>query len=216
MRQGRKASDLRRKGPSRPPYERILIVCEGKKTEPNYFEDIRQEYRLASAYIRIHHSDYGTQPRQIVDYAEHLFLQKREFERIYAVFDKDSHTTYTDAIARAEQLNGKLRNDEKYPVKFEAIASVPCFELWLLLHYDNIQAYFHRDEILKKLKKHIPNYEKGAKGIYALTKPNLSTALDRAKRLTSRFSKLPGTEAYTDVHALVATLQTLLKNKIVK
>ncbi len=42
----RSGRDLKRKTPNRPPYDRILIVCEGAKTEVNYFEEIRQEARL--------------------------------------------------------------------------------------------------------------------------------------------------------------------------
>ena len=35
-----------RKQPKQAPYERVLIVCEGKKTEPNYFLGLRKALGL--------------------------------------------------------------------------------------------------------------------------------------------------------------------------
>lgn len=52
----RSSRDLRRKPPKRPPYPRVLIVCEGAKTEVNYFEEIRQEARLPMVNLRVIHS----------------------------------------------------------------------------------------------------------------------------------------------------------------
>jgi hypothetical protein len=136
-------------------------VCEGKKTEPNYFEEIRKEARLTTTDICVLYSKLGTQPLQVVEYAVTQFNQKeKEFEKIFAVFDRDDHYSYANAIARAESLDGKLENDEKKPVVFKAIVSVPSFELWLLLHYADIQSFHHRDCILHRLREHIPNYER--------------------------------------------------------
>jgi hypothetical protein len=50
----------------------------------------------------------------------------------------------TDAINRAATFHRKLSNDERKRVSFVDVPSVPCFELWLLLHYADIQAFHHR------------------------------------------------------------------------
>lgn len=205
----RNSKDLRRKGPKRLPYLRLLIVCEGAKTEVNYFEAIRQETRISSADIRIIHSPIGTEPQQIVEGAVKEFNKTKAYERVYAVFDRDDHRTYANAIAMADARNGKLKNNEKRPISFEAVVSVPNFELWLLLHFADIQAYMHRDEVIRKLMRHINNYEKGMTEIYAATADNLRTATDRASLLKQRFSRLPGNDAYTDVHELVAMLRDI-------
>lgn len=42
----RRARALKRKKGSKPPYDRVLIVCEGRKTEPLYFNDIRMQNRV--------------------------------------------------------------------------------------------------------------------------------------------------------------------------
>jgi hypothetical protein len=68
-----KERDLRRRAAIRQPYERLLIVCEGEKTEPQYLDEIRQERRLATAHVQVRPSAFGTEPLQVVEYAEHLF-----------------------------------------------------------------------------------------------------------------------------------------------
>jgi hypothetical protein len=187
----------------------LLVVCEGAKTEVNYFEEIRQQARLPTVSVRVIRSPLGTEPQQIVQGAEAEFLKSRAFEQVYAVFDRGEHLTYANAIAMAEARDGKLKNDEKKLVSFKAIVSVPCFELWLLLHFANILAPMHRDEALSQLRQYLAGYQKGYNGTYAATLANLSVATERATVLKHRFSRLPGTDAYTDVHELVEILRKL-------
>jgi len=144
-----------------------------------------------------------------VEGAEKTFLKSKAFEKVYAVFDRDEHLSYANAIAMAEARDGKLKNDEKELVSFEAIASVPCFELWLLLHFNNIMAPIHRRQVLDRLREHLSGYQKGKNGVYAATLANLTVATQRATSLKQQSSRLPGTDAYTDVHELVDVLRKL-------
>ncbi|MBA4261036.1 MAG: hypothetical protein C0443_03170 [Comamonadaceae bacterium] len=185
----RQKRQLERKLARRASYDRILIVSEGSKTEPNYFKEIRAAYRLHTANVEVQPSELGTEPIQVVQYAKELFengdrhkqVQSRAFEQVYAVFDRDDHRSYFDALKQADALDGKLRNDNKQPVRFRAIASIPSFELWLLLHYEDIQAPIHRDEVMARLKQHIPGYDKGAGGAFATTVGQLNVAVQRAQ-----------------------------------
>lgn len=45
----RQRKQLERKLNRRASYDRILIVSEGSKTEPNYFREIRAAHRLQTA-----------------------------------------------------------------------------------------------------------------------------------------------------------------------
>nr|MBP6394793.1 RloB domain-containing protein [Giesbergeria sp.] len=165
----RQKKQLERKLGRRASHDRLLIVSEGSKTEPNYFREIRTAYRLHTANVEVQPSEMGTSPLQVVQYAKELFekgdrhrqIQPRAFEQVYAVFDRDDHATYFQALELAKSLDGKLRNDIKQPMRFQAIASVPSFELWLLLHYEDIRAPIHRVELMQRLKQHLPHYEKG-------------------------------------------------------
>jgi len=209
-----KARDLRRRAAVRQPFERLLVVCEGARTEPLYLEEIRQELRLSSATVQVQGGAFGSDPLSVVAYAEHLFrhgdrtrgIARQSFDRVIAVFDRDDHLTYHQALARAAALNGALTNAEKKRVAVEAVASVPCFELWLLLHYEDVQAPIHRSAVYARLKTYLPGYDKGQGGHWARTKERLAVATERAKERAAATSAFDGSETFTDMHRLVARL----------
>lgn len=213
----RQRQQLERKRGRRADCDRILVVSEGSKTEPLYFDEIRIEMRLPAANIAVSPGDLGTEPIRVVQYARQLFeqgdklkgIEPRAFEQVYAVFDRDDHHTYFDALKLAESLDGKLRNDAKRAVKFRAIASVPSFEFWLLLHFEDIQAPLHRDEVMQRLKQHFPDYEKGAGHVFANTQARLDVATLRAEALTGKFTAYNDPEPYTAVAEVVKLLTTL-------
>lgn len=39
--------------------------------------------------------------------------------------------------------------------KVEIILSSPCFELWFLNHFEDTTAYMDKDEVIKRLEKHL-------------------------------------------------------------
>ena len=213
----RQQKQLERKQNRRASYDRILIVSEGSKTEPNYFKEIRNANRLHTANVEVQPSELGTSSIQVVKYAKALFekgdrhkhIQPRAFEQVYAVFDRDEHTTYFDALKLAESLNGKLRNDNNQPVIFKPIASVPSFELWLLLHFEDIQAPLHRDEVMRRLKRHIPGYEKGLMGTFTSTQQFLDVAMQRAMRLADKATAYDDPAPFTGIAELVKLLTNL-------
>lgn len=213
----RQQKQLERKQGRRASYDRILIVSEGSKTEPNYFREIRTVHRLHTANVEVRPSELGTAPVHVVQYAKALFeggdrhknIQRRAFEKVYAVFDRDDHDSYHDALSLAASLDGKLRNDVKQPVVFQAIASVPSFELWLLLHFEDIRAPLHRDQVMHRLKQHIPGYNKGADNAFEITCEHLALATQRAERLAQRFTSKTDPEPFTAVVELVKLLTNL-------
>lgn len=215
--QERQKKQLERKKGRRAGYDRILIVSEGSKTEPNYFREIRAAYRLHTANVEVRPSELGTAPIQVVQYAQELFengdryknIQRRAFEKVYAVFDRDDHDSYHDALALAASLDGKLKNDAKQQISFQAIASVPSFELWLLLHYEDIQAPLHRHEVMRRLKLYIPGYDKGSSNAFETTAKHLGLAIQRAQVLANRFSAHTEPEPFTAIVDLVKLLTTL-------
>ena len=215
----RQKRHLERKVNKRASYDRILIVSEGTKTEPLYFKEIRSTFRLQTANVQIHPSAVGTSPIQVVEYAKCLFeqgdihkgVQKRAFEQVYAVFDCDDHQSFHDALHKAESLNGKLKNDNKQIISFKAIASVPSFELWLLLHFEDVQAPIHRDEAMRRLKVHFPDYEKGYSGAFKFTREHLEASKQRAARLAARFTAHDEPEPFTGIGEIVGLLTNLRK-----
>lgn len=151
---------------------RFLIVCEGKKTEPNYFNEIRKEKRIPEEIIVIKGPGYT--PKKLVEYAkiikENNDRYKEPFNQVWCVFDRDDHLFLNEAIQQAE-ANG-----------FNVAFSNPSFELWFLLHFTDQNASIHRTIVDKKLKEYIPNYTKSM-NVYSLIKSRQDEAINRAKVL---------------------------------
>lgn len=182
-----RAAKEKRKKTERKNHDRVLIVCEGEKTEPFYFNGLRSAYKLDTANIKIT-GDCGSDPMSIVDKAIEEYEKSKQdgncFDRVYCVFDKDAHPKYQDAINKIKQLStGK----NKKP--FFVACSVPCFEYWLLLHFVYTTQPFSAsgknsvaDNVIKELKKYIPTYEKGQDDIFVLLKDKLNFAIQNAKK----------------------------------
>jgi len=49
-RRERRTKDIKRRKSVRAPYDKVLIVCEGEKTEPNYFNDLRQHHHPQASF----------------------------------------------------------------------------------------------------------------------------------------------------------------------
>lgn len=205
-RQRRRPETYARRGPTREPYDVVLIVCEGTKTEPNYFGRLRTVYRLSSANIYITPAD-GSDPMSIVTYGE---ARLGDFDRIYCVFDRDGHQNYDAALRRISNSdagrNGKL----------VGITSWPCFELWALLHFRYSSAAFVAsggrspcENVVRQLKDCIPNYAKGHRTIFDDLAPHLNTGLQNAVRLANENAATGSTNPATRVHELVDYLLKL-------
>jgi hypothetical protein len=157
------------------------------------------------------HSTNGTEPRQVVDCAEQTFRESKNFDLVVAVFDRDDHLTYNDALLRAAALDQTLKNSDRKPVGFKAVPSVPCFELWILLHFQDIHAFGHRDDLIAAVSStgRLPGYRKGSTGIYARTEGRVMEATARAEYLRTQFDPSTGTDPYTDMDWLVGKLRSL-------
>lgn len=206
--------DLSRKKAKRDTYERLLIICEGEKTEPQYLNEIKNELKLRTAHVQVFQSPLGTTPLQVVNGAEHIFLngdlsrdiRPREFDRIFVVFDRDSHQTYFNALARVNSLNNHYLNDDEELTPFHAIPSIPCFELWLLFHFQNMQSPIQRSDVYKLIGKYLPGYEKGSKGHWQNTKENLDVATKRSMVQIGLAQPIAGVGPSTAMHDLVLHL----------
>jgi hypothetical protein len=207
----RQRAKLERKQGKRQPGRRILVVCEGKKTEPNYLREIQAAMRIHAANLFVTHEGV-TEPRQIVEASWGIFqhgkgrLQPKSADLVVAVFDRDDHLTYHEALDLAQRLDAlKAKNDEKQPVRFLAVPSNSCFELWLLLHFQDHQTPVHRHHALECLQRFLSDYDKGMEGLFAQTREHLPKALRRAYRLAAQFDPR-GEDPWTAMHLLVHLL----------
>lgn len=63
-RRAKSERELRRGAARRAVYEKVLIVCEGSKTEPLYFGEIKDAFEISTANIRIS-GDCGSDPLSV-------------------------------------------------------------------------------------------------------------------------------------------------------
>lgn len=205
---GRSAKTFARRGPIREPYDFVLIVCEGSKTEPNYFAGLRTAYSLSNANIEILHGG-ATDPKSIVGFALAKMGQEG-YDRAFCVFDRDGHQTFDEALGIvSSSAEGKAN-------RLAAITSWPCFEIWLLLHFTYSAAPYTAtggrsagDKVLAEVLKHITNYQKGQKGLFEALAPRLGNAIMNALRLEKQ-NKTTGTDnPHTRMHHLIKYLTTL-------
>lgn len=174
---------------TRAPYERVLIVCEGEKTEPNYFRSLKDYLRLATSNVTVT-GECGSDPSSVVAKAkDEVTKTKKEksqgsgFDKVYCVFDKDKHERYSEAIDTAK-ANG-----------FIPITSIPCFEVWVLLHFMFTASPYTASkgksicaQVINKVrsKSGFANYQKGAKTYFHDLLDKLPTASANAKKLRSQ------------------------------
>lgn len=199
----RRPDSYARREPKREPYDYVLIVCEGSKSEPSYLRALRTAYRLSNANIEITPAD-GTDPMSVVRYAE---ARMEPYDRVYCVFDRDGHANYDEALRHVKDSKAGRAG------KLAAITSWPCFEVWLLLHFRFSTAAFVAmgrrsscDRAVNELKEHLPKYAKGYASVYADTSHHLATAIAHGKRLEKYCSDCGSDNPATKVHVLVEYL----------
>ncbi len=107
-----------------------------------------------------------------------------------------------------------MKNNIKAKVPFEVCATVPCFELWLLLHFESVLVPLHRTEVYQRLKQHIGRYEKGDQGLWKRTKANLGNANHRSLHLAGQTTRNNDAGPYTDMHTLVERLLNLTNQPV--
>ncbi len=178
--------DLGRVKKLRQPAKRCLIVCEGEKTEPNYFKGLKNHLRLSTLEIKIVKNDKGTDPLSVVNKAhDEAFSSVRDdrYDAVFCVFDRDSHATFEKALAKIKGLR-----ERKNPEPFHAIYSVPCFEYWILLHFDcPMRPYLPEGSyspcalVEKNVHRFLPDYEKGLSDLFLRLGPLTEKAVQNAR-----------------------------------
>ena len=223
-RKARNEKDNARKKSFRKPYDRVLIICEGGKTEPYYFEEVKSILELDSANIKIDGS-CGSSPINVFNHAALIFNEDRKtgdiYNRVFCVFDRDSHTSYEEALQKIDSLNTQLVKKKIINADeliFTAIKSVPSFEYWFLLHYIPTTKPYEKsgdksvgDQVIDDLREYIPSYKKTQKGIFerSIKEGLLDGAKAHSKRIFEA-AKISGEfNPSTNVHELIDYLQNL-------
>jgi len=187
----------------------FLIVCEGEKTEPNYFKSFPK--RRGIVVYDLTFAGGGINTLQVVEKAIELSARSpQKYDRVWAVFDRDSF--------KANQFNSAIQKAKAKDIR--CAWSNEAFELWYLLHFHNRVTPMRRDEYKNAIedavntainnnKKHF-NYAKNDTGMYhTLNKYGRQTqAIHWAEDLLKRYDgeQFAKYNPATTVHRLVKEL----------
>ncbi len=161
--------------PKRKTYARVLIVGEGK-TELTYFNFIKEIYSPIRANIEVFAST-NPQPDKILEFTNDKVRESvnNPYSHVFCVFDRDDNLKFNETCQKMENNDYKLAR------------SWPCFEYWLLVHFEQKRPYFYEcNECCKRIKdkKYIPHYKKGDMAMLKkfIDKAKIETAIEYSPR----------------------------------
>ena len=162
---------------------RILIVCEGEKTEPNYFRRFPENPEVYDL-IDIHGTGYNTVSlvNEAIRLKNEAQKRKEPYIEAWCVFDKDDFSA--ELFINAILVAG--RNQIKCAYSIEA------FEIWYMLHYHYYDAALSREQYKEKITKLLGKpYQKNDSEMYQLLQKRQKAAIQNAQKLYLRQSGQP-------------------------
>nr|WP_287666585.1 MULTISPECIES: RloB family protein [unclassified Microcystis] len=171
---------MRRQTKTRETRKRFLIICEGEKTEVNYFKAFTVPKKIE---VRV--KGEGKNSLSLVEKAIKIIdnVNKDDsFDQIWCVFDKDncSKEQFNQAEGLAKQKNIKIAYSNE------------AFEIWFILHFQYLDIATSRSEYLTILTKQMQKYgllnkkekyKKNREDMYEKLKPYQTTAITNAAKL---------------------------------
>lgn len=184
-----------------------LIVCEGSRTEPDYFRSLIQRLRLPGIRVQVVASD-DSEPINIVKFA--LAKKKKgvapglPYSQIWCVVDVEvpPHGTLEEARDKAANVDN-----------LQLIMTNPSFEYWFLLHFEKVVTPFQSNTDLQyKLKQLHPTYKKTRIDFDILFR-RTESAITRSKEILREHhdnaEDLSDCNPSTHVHKIVEYLQSV-------
>jgi hypothetical protein len=217
-------SEKKRKTEFKSKRKFYLIVCEGEKTEPNYFESLKKS--LPRGVLELTNIDIdgtGKNTLSIIQEAKKLkkkYEEKylRKIDSVWAVFDKDSFP--------AKNFNNAINKGENSRPKINCAWTNEAFELWYLLHFNYYNTGIPREQYQKLLEKEINKaakisdfkYTKNSEEMFSLLNKygSQESAISNAEKLESLYQdrSYSNHNPSTRVHKLIIELIELTEKYV--
>lgn len=202
---------------SRPvPYRDVklyVIATEGQNTEKDYF-GIFQTTRLHIAVLPTGSDDPGSEAAGQSD-PKHVLERLREIKATYQLRDDDELWLMIDVDSWPKWVLVEVCREAKQQDHKLAVSN-PCFELWLVLHFQDFDENDNNGQRLKQtLHKLGGSNQKNKLKLAAFKRQNIEDAVQRAEALDKNADEsrpsFPGTHVYKIVKSLLArmTIDTL-------
>ena len=200
---------LRRRVATRKPRKTFLIFCEGERTEPEYLNALKRQPSVrdvAAVDLRVVSGHGKPAPRTLVAMAvgarSRAIEEDAEIDEFWCVCDVEwprNHPGLRDAIEEAD------RNHVQVAV------SNPCFELWLILHFQDHSRWLDTAEACRLRRRLDGSAGKGLDG--AKYMPLTGDASRRAARLDERHQQngthFPNTNPSSSMHGLLSAIESV-------
>lgn len=166
---------LERSSKRKRQLRKILIVCEGEKTEPSYFRSFPEK---PDVFDSLDVTGIGNNTvfvvKKAIELRDNAVKKGNPYIEVWAVFDKD------DFPQKDFEAAIRLAVENKIHVAY----SIECFELWYLLHFNYYDTGMHRNDYFDKLTILLKQkYEKNNENMYSLLKSRIDTAIKNASKL---------------------------------
>ena len=179
----RPTPSLKRRPAKSEPKVRFIIYCEGKNTEPRYFESLKNHCN--SALIEVEPVPAAGVPLTLAskakEKAEELGLSNHkkkglsyfeEADQIWAVFDRDEHPNFDEAVQLCKNNNIGVGQSD------------PCFEVWLILHFQD----YDKPDGRKKVQQFCASLCKGYQANGSKT-PDYTALIAQVEKAEARAKK---------------------------
>ena len=210
----RAAAEERKKEFRTPKPNSFLIVSEGEKTEPLYFDGLAEYINKKYGQgVDVEKPTIDTQGEgkctvSLVKAAEKVVSRaKILYSQVWVAFDKDDFQDFDEAIALAEEKG------------YHVAWSNQSFEYWIFLHFNYSDSALHRHDWVDKLSRLFkqwgisPNgYEKNDPNVFEIvtTHGSLKAAVNNAARVEATYddqTRPSQRDPCTEVHHLILELK---------
>jgi len=174
----------RRQQHLRPVKTRVLVVGEGKETEPDYLNGLKREDAVRRRFVIKVSKGRGKSPEETVkraiDRQERATNREEDYDEVWCLVDVEEATTERrDSLGRA--VTTARQNN------ITLCLSNPSFEVWLLSHFEKKgRSYKNGDAVIVELNKHWQkhcrqDYRKNDERVYDRVADRTPIAISNAK-----------------------------------
>jgi len=165
---------------TREPH-RILIVSEGKETEPNYFNAFPEKPDVKVIALGTGRNTISL-VKKTINIKSDAEKKGNRYSYVWCVFDKDDFPI--------EQFKGAIELAREN--RIQCAYSIEAFEIWFMLHFDLYKDTLKRTEYNEMLAGLLGKpYNKNDPGLYAALPKKQETAIKNAKTLYQLKCRLP-------------------------
>lgn len=198
-----------RKIANRAPRARVLLVLGGKTTEVEYFAYVKHSLRASAVDIEV--VAEGWNPARLLEHAESLMERDRKqakrsgdpldvYDFVWVVIDVDETA---EEIRRIAPLAARS--------KVVLVVSNPCFEIWPIIHVEELTRPMERGELQTHAKNlGVIDRRNGKSIVVPKLAGNFAVSESRAQELRRRHDRsgaeFPHNCPSTDVDLVVRQL----------